>query len=398
MQVRSVLTVLSIIFLAGCSPQAPVSSNASAAVPVSGVVQTPTPPATALQWIQMEDPRTGWAITADRQRLIHTRDAGLTWTDVTPQVETVRSSTSFFLDGSTAFIEGFDEIGSQAAGTLYATGDGGGSWSSSPLPFAGGVLQFADASHGWAVVVPPGSWYGPAAPALVNQSTDGGKTWAQMSLVDPQGALPASFPAGSVQLTDGATVAVHSATSIWLGGGKVDSSQGIALWESQDGGQTWQKKTIESPIDSETPAAQMTVGLPVFQDEKFAFFSVTFILNAEGGGNPRNVMALYTSDDGGATWRLQPGLVNGVLSSDQVTLVSSTVGFVPCFAAICKTTDGGETWTQIPANVTFSADQNCDISQLDFVSHLLGWALTPAGLYRTVNGGATWNLVNPVYK
>jgi photosystem II stability/assembly factor-like uncharacterized protein len=346
----------------------------------------------------MDDPRTGWAITADRQRLVHTLDAGRSWADVTPAVEAVRSQTSFFLDGSTAFVEGVDETGSQAAGMIYATTDGGGSWRSSPLPFAGGVLQFADASHGWAVVVPPGSWNGPTAPALVYQTMDGGKNWAQLNLVDPQGALPESFPPGSVQLTDGATVEVHSAASMWLGGGKVDSSQGIALWESRDGGQTWQKKAIESPIDSETPAAQMTVGLPVFQNEKHAFFPVAFILNAEGGGNPRNVLALYTSADGGETWQLRPGLVNGVLPSDQVNLVSSTLGFVHCFEAICKTTDGGETWAQVPANVTFSADQNRNLVQLDFVSTLLGWALTPAGLYRTVDGGETWNSMKPEFK
>ncbi len=398
MKVRSGLAIISLLLVAGCTTQAPGLSNTSAVVPVSGAVQTSASPSPTIAWIHMEDPRTGWAITADWQRLVHSLDAGRSWTDVTPPVEAVRSQTSFFLDGSTAFVEGVDETGSQAAGMIYATGDGGRSWSSSPLPFAGGVLQFADASHGWAVVVPPGSWTGPVAPALVYQTGDGGKNWTQMNLVDPQGALPASFPAGSVQLTNGATVEVHSAASIWLGGGQVDSSNGIALWESQDGGQTWQKKTIESPIDNETPAAQMTVGLPVFLDEKHGYFTVAFILNAEGGGNPRNVLALYTSSDGGATWQLRPGLVNGVLPSDQVNLVSSTLGFVHCFEAICKTADGGNTWAQVPANVTFSADQNRDLTQLDFISGLLGWALTPTGLYRTVDGGAAWNLVNPVFK
>jgi photosystem II stability/assembly factor-like uncharacterized protein len=400
MKVRSGLALISLLLIAGCSApgQAVVSSSSVAAVPVSGAVQTSAPLPPALQWIQMEDPQSGWAITADRQRLVHTRDAGLTWTDVTPPVEAVRSQTSFFLDGAAAFIQGVDDSGSQAAGMLYATHDGGGSWNSFPLPFAGGVLEFADAANGWAVVVPPGSWSGPVTPALVYQTTNGGKNWVPMSLVDPQGALPAGLPPGSVQLANGATIVVHSANSLWLGGGQVASNQGIVLWGSQDNGQTWKKRTIEPPVDSETPVTQMKINLPVFLGEKQAYFWASFVLNAEGGGNPRNVMALYTSGDGGATWDLQPGLVNGVLPGDRVVMISPAEGFVHCGNAVCKTTDGGRSWSVVASNTTFSADQGRALSQLDFVSSTLGWALTDAGLYRTTDGGNIWNSVNPKFK
>jgi photosystem II stability/assembly factor-like uncharacterized protein len=401
MKARPVFLILCLLFTAGCTAQAQAVPGQVAAVSILATPlpdASPTPVSPTLQWLQMIDAKTGWAITAERMRLVHTLDGGLTWKDVTPQVEAVRSTTSFFLDGSTAFVEGYAEDQSSPTGQLFITGDGGATWSGVGLPFAGGALQFQDATHGWAVVAPPGSWSGPATPALVYQTSDGGKTWTQMMLVDPQGALPPAFPPGSVQTLNGATIEVHSPTSMWLGGGKLNSSQSIPLWESTDGGATWQQKTLPLPAGSETPATQLTVGLPVFVSERQPLFSVAFALTAEGGGNPRSVMALYTSEDGGDTWSVQPALVNGFLPTDQINFISPNVGFVHCSTAICETRNRGQTWKAIPSNVRFSADQNRALMQVQFITGAIGWALTTGGLYHTVDGGTTWKLMNLTFR
>lgn len=392
-----------LLFLASCSaPEQTRAANSPASrqtvIQQPGLspaqIGTPDPNRPIVEWIQMTDQRTGWAITAGTMRLIHTVD-GVTWRDVTPEVEAVRSSSSFFLDGATGFVSGFDESApSTSNGSLFATRDGGQTWAAYALPFAGGSLHFQNASTGWAISVPWSA--GTATAALGYQTRDGGKSWSQMTLKDPQGNLPDGFPAGAVQLTQGATLTLHSAANLWLGGGSVTApTQRLRLWGSWDGGQTWQAAQIPSPVESEGPTAQVTSGAPVFLNDQQAFFTATFVLTDEEGGNPRDVMAFYASSDGGKTWEMWPSLVNGTSASDHPSFVSDQAAFVRCGMAVCGTRDGGTSWQALQANVQFDPNQERNLTQVDFINEQVGWAVTPAGLFATEDGGKTWEMRDP---
>ena len=59
------------------------------------------------------------------------------------------------------------------------------------------------------------------------------------------------------------------------------------------------------------------------------------------------------------------------------------------------TSDGGQHWTQLPANQNFRG-----VTTLDFISSDLGWAIgrsdTGPLLLKTVDGGRTWENVSYV--
>ncbi len=98
----------------------------------------------------------------------------------------------------------------QAQGWLYATADGGQSWSASTLPFAYGALQFLDASAGWFL-------------GLDNQlygTTDGGKSWPALKAVAWHGQPDFVSP------TLGWVIAA--------------GSENWALVQSTDGGKNWE--------------------------------------------------------------------------------------------------------------------------------------------------------------
>ncbi len=97
------------------------------------------------------------------------------------------------------------------------------------------------------------------------------------------------------------------------------------LFETSDGGDTWQEKTID------------------FGDEKIAFSAVSF--NGNEGWIVGKPSILLHTDDGGDSWERiplsskLPGAPDGI-----VALGDSTAEMVTNLGAIYKTTDGGKNW------------------------------------------------------
>jgi photosystem II stability/assembly factor-like uncharacterized protein len=109
----------------------------------------------------------------------------------------------------------------QSRGWLYATADGGKTWTSRPLPAPYGVLQFLNVNVGW--------WVGGSAPfdpTIVRQlyaTQDGGQTWVAVK-----------------KLNWGGQVDFIDAKSGWA---VAKSDQAVALVNTQDGGQKWNLST-----------------------------------------------------------------------------------------------------------------------------------------------------------
>ena len=138
------------------------------------------------------DPRTGWAITIDRN-ILHTSDGGATWSEQrkagTVQIKVPSNRAQpvmtqpeqieqiYFINATHGWVWGGGQKDERAEqpGILLATVNGGQSWTSIPYPFDGIVIDifFLDAQRAWASSK-NGSFY---------KTTDGGLTWERSEVI-----------------------------------------------------------------------------------------------------------------------------------------------------------------------------------------------------------------------
>ena len=98
-----------------------------------------------------------------------------------------------------------------------------------------------------------------------------------------------------------------SANEGWLCGGSDDS-----LYRTQDGGTHWQQVSVPAPSD-----ANESYELPVFTDEKHGILSVLF------DGPTKTERMLFSTSDGGQTWKARVQAAQGDLARQPDTIVGS---------------------------------------------------------------------------
>jgi photosystem II stability/assembly factor-like uncharacterized protein len=278
-----------------------------------------------------------------------------------------------------------------SAMTVYATSDGGATWTARPATgFAVEDAFFLDSAHGWADSDSPA--IGLNAEVLY-ETGDGGKTWSRV------GDLPKASPMGYVY-----GVGIYRVTFSRQGDGSlrgwyVGATQ---LYVTSDGGRTWVAVTlgVPGPVAGwlSTPSQPTFAGsegvLPVaYHDPKGA-----------DNATPNRIY-LYVSHDGGATWgdpRPAPAgfapvgdiLSVAILDSQHIWLTSqSETGGdnVQAGPAVARTTDGGRAWTVF--------HDSYRILQMTFGDTTHGYALDVTGMNNvngilsTTDGGATWHRV-----
>jgi len=135
------------------------------------------------------DTQTGWV--ANAHKLNVTTDGGETWEDITP--DTLDIAAIALRTPSEGYVLDYD-------GNLYATTDGGQSWSSQNLglekygeltimessDFVMAAIRFADADHGVVVLSLVG---GGESKNVALQTADGGQTWTEDVLSEDTGSL-----------------------------------------------------------------------------------------------------------------------------------------------------------------------------------------------------------------
>ena len=226
------------------------------------------------------------------------------------------------------------------------------------------------------------------------KTTDGGRVWENIS----DGYFGGSIGAVSVSSSD------HNV--MYVGGGEKtvrgNVSSGYGIWKSEDAGKTWVSKGLKESrhvsrirIHPENPdivyAAVMgnlyksTAERGVFKstDGGNSWHKVLFT-NADAGAvdlvmDPNNPRILYAS-----TWRIR---------RTPYSLSSGGEG-----SALWKSTDSGETWTNISSNKGLP-DGTWGIVGVT-VSHVNSdrlWAIIEnekGGVYRSDDGGETWQKTN----
>ena len=236
-------------------------------------------------------------------------------------------------------------------------------------------------------------WFG-AAGGGVWKTTDGGTTWKNVSDDHFGGSI------GAI------AVAPSDPNVVYVGGGEVtvrgNVSHGDGMWKSIDGGKSW--RSIGLPESRHIPRIRIH---PRDPDTAYAT-----VLGHLSGPNPER--GIYRTTDGGATWERvlfaneHAGGCDLVMDPvDPRTLYASTWRILRTpyslesggdGSALWKTTDGGDTWTEISTNkgmpkgtlgiigVTVSR------SNPDRVYAIV--ENDKGGVFRSNDGGDTWKKVN----
>jgi photosystem II stability/assembly factor-like uncharacterized protein len=346
----------------------------------------------------MIDAANGWAIGGPGQgseHVLSTADGGQTWRDVTPPepASTAGSlvAVGYFADAGTAWViyrsQSIFVIPSSPI--VWRTQDGGQSWqASSPLDVQGlnelydpSDLIFADAQNGW-LLVHVGAGMSHDYVALY-RTQDGGQTWAR--LLDP-------YNDGGIQICQKTGLLFTTPQNGWLTGDCGGVMTGAFLYETADGGQTWQPVALPAPTEapdlfSDTGTTYCGTLSPIFFSPQVGKLAVSCMDTIKSP--PANLLYLYSTSDSGATWTpvsIPTGTID-FLSADNGWVLSRNIYY---------TTDGGQTWS-------FVKTVNWD-GQFSFVSETLGWAVaravtdtgTAIALVQTTDGGKNWTEIHPV--
>jgi photosystem II stability/assembly factor-like uncharacterized protein len=243
---------------------------------------------------------------------------GAGFRDVTPPRRPMQIvDDAFFLDGNHGWVVLLD-IGSRGA-NLLRTSDGGRTWeptsfeSSVSMNAGSGIaLDFFDARHGWAV-----DYAMAAGGGILRRTNDGGRTWS-----------------GDRELPILGTVHFVSPTHGWLATGQFGYR---GLFESIDGGDTWQRRTLPAP--SGVSSEDLVFGLP-------AFFGRRGVVSA-GTRNGSEPLAFYVTTNDGRTWQLAATFEPAADSGPAIVRARSAAVWWAVLnnsSGLFVTTDGGSHW------------------------------------------------------
>lgn len=268
-----------------------------------------------------------------------------------------RHDDAFFLTPTTGWVVNL-------SGEVHFTRNGGVTWSLQHRAVAGGApiglrsVGFATAQKGW---------IGSLTEAQVLFETqDGGRTWSDIT-----GRIAGPAPRGICGLWVASEQVVY-------GVGRFDGP--ARLIKTTDGGQTW------TSIDL-SPLAETLVDV-YFIDENRGFV----VGGTNATLNAASAVVLYT-EDGGATWDVRYTSSGTGEWAWKISFPTPEVGYVSvenfrpgnlAGAKVLKSIDGGNTWG------TVMIDNSRTLQGVGFLTDQVGWTSGRGTTFMTTNGGETW--------
>ncbi|HZQ49299.1 MAG TPA: hypothetical protein VFB69_03225 [Candidatus Dormibacteraeota bacterium] len=279
--------------------------------------------------------------------------------------------------------------------TLYRTTDGGVTWAARPVTnFPVEDAFFLDATRGWAVSpnMPPINGF------VLFATSNGGTTWVRVGPIPSDSPIGYGYGEGDhpVTFTSDSNGNLHG----WYSGA-------TKLFTTLDGGQTW--SVVPLPVPAAVSGFTATPTQPTI-DDRGGVLPVAY-RDPKGADNvTANVIYLYVSTDGGATWGDPRPAPSGfapvgdiisvtTLDSSRVWLTSqsdSAGDNVQAGPAVAVTMNAGKQWQ------VFSKTPR--ILNMIFLDPLRGYAVAVTGVYdtneivTTQDGGKTWQVLDvPVF-
>lgn len=396
-----ILCLLCLFLLVACS-QSPTTSPVQSATPTTAKStgtpsttstgttgtsttgqNTSTPsttsiPAEPLKAIRFVDSLHGWALTKDR--VLRTQDGGKTWINVTAPGFT--SSTLRF-NNEQAVFQTADRAwvllatpinGNQQGGGVtihvWFTSNGGSNWTQTTFNDSRS-LGFADrptfisATLGW-VLLDTGAGAGSYGVDLY-QTKDGGATWQLISAAP--GNIPLSGSKTGPSFAD--------ANTGWIADFVGALSNAALLDKSTDGGVTWTAEHL--PLISAYQNALYQTTPPVI-------FGSTLIEPVHVIVGTQHYLVTYRSNDGGAHWSTA---TPANFDTDNVYVIDYQGDAVAIANGTVYHSDAKGNWSQI-GTIPSTA------GPMSFINAQEGWSLdtNSAILYHTTNGGSSWQTIN----
>jgi photosystem II stability/assembly factor-like uncharacterized protein len=311
--------------------------------------------------------------------LLVTRDGGAHWRNVTPGPPEPPLHTVVFLDparGWAATVGGFS-VPTQTI-RIFRTTDGGGAWTSSQVEVESAFdvsLDFVDAQYGWLVVSTQLSPFGGSGELF--QTADGGATW------NPLPSPPSGHPVRFLNLATG-----------WSVGGAPFNK----LYITHNGGHTWQPQTV--PIPPAYAGTTPLLLLPTLVDARHGVLGVIF---ADGS------VLLDFTDDGGATWSMNPRRAPLLIRQPPYARNENVVAPTYVSRDLIAVVLGMELKLQVGSSWLSIRPRGLDsASEIEYVNPRVGWARSSypvvcpgskgpcdwhGDLLRTTDGGLTWEPV-----
>ncbi len=241
----------------------------------------------------------------------------------------------------------------------------------------------------------PNLFYFGATGGGIWKTTDGGRTWGNIS---------DGFFGGSIGAI---TVSKSDPNVIYVGGGEKtvrgNVSSGYGVWKSVDAGKTW----TEAGLKNSRHVPRIAVD-PTNHDVVFAGVLGNIY-------KPTQDRGVYKSTDGGKTWKKtlfvneNAGVVDLLIDPTNPRILYASTWRVQRTpyslssggegSGLWKSTDRGETWTEISNKKGFPEGTLGIIGvTVSPLNNQRVWAMVEhkenGGLYRSDDGGDTWNQVN----
>lgn len=330
----------------------------------------------ALPWgplygLHFLDATTGWVVGYGG-RVAFTEDGGATWFDRSiDETRTLRDVT--FLDASHGFVVG-------DLGTAFATSDGGLTWTDVAHP--GRITALNSVTFGSAIR----GWIG-GDDGLVMGTDDGGNTWTlDETPFDDDIVTGHAWSATGVVFATDASIVFSTAPGSWTSRHRADAVLDVHFDDADHG-----------------EALSILEGVPThsvmdggdWTHHPLELRQSAFTLARRGD---RRVLggwwgALFTSDDGGASWletshAQQPGSPQLL----DVTFADADHGIaVGLDGLVLHTTDAGRSWTEAAST---TEGHLFAVTMTGTVAIAVGRHDTPEGsvpvLIRSTDHGATW--------
>lgn len=288
-------------------------------------------PADYLVGLRFVDEQVGWVagVAGDRDVVLRTQDGGRSWQTV------LTVDTGFNGANPVGAIQAVDGLRAwaltlepascptQCRYDLQRTTDGGKTWTLLERNVT--AMRFASANRGWVAL---GDAY--AQGIALQQTSDGGATWT--TVLRPT--------TGNILSLDAATI--DEAWVLTRDGAYCSASNcdRYTLYRTDDGARTW--SNLGNPKDFTRNCSGGHLAGPLFASPSRGWFGIDL---GAGGANV-GPGGMLTSNDGGWTWRCAttPPNVTVVSAADPVHVWAASHDRISQTTTLYTTEDGGATW------------------------------------------------------